>query len=233
MKRFDEIEQGSEEWFNIKWRKIGGTLSKGLFIKSDTLLNDMVGQYLEEYEPTEGFSSFDMEYGKENEPFALEYLEQYTGLKFTKTGWLQSDDNALLGISPDGITADNKVACEIKCLQRIAHTEILRTQEIPTEKMFQLLHYFTVNPDLEELYFISFRPQSKHFIKKLTRDCVIDLGRKKDVEIEVIGKKGTPIKPKIEKHPDLKTVKEWVEIAKAEANTLLEQIKNEVEKVNF
>ena len=90
MIRHNELEQGSQEWHEIKWAKIGGTLSKGLFVKSDTLLIDILSQRLEDFEPTDSFQSEAMERGSEMEPFARQYLEEYTGVKFENVGWLQS-----------------------------------------------------------------------------------------------------------------------------------------------
>ena len=49
MIKHNELEQGSQEWHEIKWGKIGGTLSKGLFVKSDTLLIDILSQRLEDF----------------------------------------------------------------------------------------------------------------------------------------------------------------------------------------
>ena len=179
MINYKEIEQGTLEWFEIKWGKIGGTLSKGLHTKTDTLFLDILSQQLEYFEPVESFTSDAMQHGKDNEPFAREYLEKYTGLKFNETGWLQSEKNELLGISPDGITEDEKIACEIKCFGRKKHLEVLVSNEIPLDNIFQLVHYFTVNPKLEKLYFIAFRSESvKHFIKELTLESVVNIGTK-------------------------------------------------------
>ena len=120
-----EIKQKSEEWFRIKWGKIGGTASNGLFVKnSDTLLIDILSQRFEDYVHVEGYVSADMERGNFLEPQAREYLEEYSGLKFVETGWLQSEENELLGISPDGITEDEKVQCEIKCFGKIGRASL-------------------------------------------------------------------------------------------------------------
>ena len=179
MINFKEIEQCSLEWHQIKWGKIGGTLSKGLFVNSDTLFLDILSQQLEEFEPSESFTSDAMQHGKDNEPFARAYLNEYTGLEFKETGWLECDENTLLGISPDGITEDEKTACEIKCFGRKKHIEVLFKNDIPLENIFQCIHYFTVNPKLEKLYFIAFRAESaKHFIKELTLDTEINIGTK-------------------------------------------------------
>jgi len=177
MKKHSNIIQGSLEWHEIKWGKIGGSTSKGLFVKSDTLFLDILSQKIEDFELEDNFSNSAMEHGTENEPIAREYLEKYLNVKFEVPGWLQSEQNELLGISPDGLTSDNKIACEIKCLGRKAHTEIIYTNEIPLDKINQLIHYFTVNPDLEKLYFIAFRKESvKQFIKCLTMDSLVNIG---------------------------------------------------------
>lgn len=214
MKRYDNIEQKSLEWFQIRWGKIGGTLSKGLFVKSDTLLIDILSQRLEEFEPEEGYTSDAMERGNELEPFALDYLKEYSGIDFQNSGWLQSEENELLGISPDGITADNIKACEIKCFGRKKHYEILLNDEIPRDNIHQCIHYFTVNPKLKELHWIAFRPEApKHFIKVLTLESKINLG--------------TKAKPK------LMTVEAARDYANEFADDLLIQIKEKEKQLKF
>jgi len=208
-----EIEQGSEEWHSIKWGKIGGTLAKGLFIKSDTLLIDILSQRLEGFDFIESFTSDAMDRGNELEPEAREYLNQYTGLTLEEYGWLQSDENELLGISPDGMISDETVACEIKCFGRKKHMEILLSQEIPLENIPQCIHYFTVNPKLEKLYFIAYRPEApKHFIKELTRESMLNFGTKYK--------------------PVLESIEEATKVSLREANTLLTKINEKTKQLN-
>jgi len=211
---YKNIKQGTEEWFEIKWRKIGGTLSKGLFVKSLTLLNDLVSQFLEEFEYDEdSFQSADMQRGSEMEVFAREYLSKYVGVQFSEVGWLQSKRNKLLGISPDGITDCETKMCETKCFGRKQHTKTLITNEIPHENINQCLHYFTVNPKLEEFYFIAYRPESvKHFIKKLTPQSEINMGT--------------------EKKPVMMPIHEAVTKAHDLADTLLFDIERQIELIN-
>lgn len=234
MINYKEVQQGSLEWFEIKWGKIGGTLSKGLFIDSDTLFIDLLSQHLEEFEPVESYENEHMERGKDLEPFALEYISNYTGIDFQTTGWLQSEECDIIGISPDGLSECETIACEIKCLARKAHTELIVNEELPKDKLCQIIHYFTVNPKLEKLYFLSFRPESiKPFIKVFTPYSIIDLGWKKKIQVEVIGKKGVPITPKIETITDYKTIAEWSKIAIEEAKKLEVKIKETINKLNF
>jgi len=229
-----EIDQNSEEWHKIKHGRIGGTLSKGLFVDSDTLFLEILGQHIEEYEDEESYDSADMIRGKELEPRALEYISQYTGINFEQTGWLQSSDSDLLGISPDGLSECEKFATEIKCLARKAHTELIYKDETPKDKIPQIVHYFTVNPKLEKLWFIGYRPESiKHFIEEFTRDSVVDMGWKKKIEVEVIGAKGVPIKPKIESVTDYRTISDWSKIAIQNAKEMELKIKETINKLKF
>lgn len=179
MINYKDIEQGSLEWFEIKWGKVGGTLAKGLHVNTDTLFIDILSQNLEEFEPSDGYTSEDMERGSDLEPFAIEYIEKYSGLIFKKSGWLQSEENKYLGISPDGITEDETIAVETKCFARKKHTSILLENEIPLENIHQAIHYFTVNPKLTKLYWCAFRPESvKNFVKELTLDSIINIRTK-------------------------------------------------------
>jgi len=174
---YEKVEQKSLEWFELKWGKIGGSLSKGIFTKGDTLFIDLLSQHIEEFEPSDEWENEHTKRGKDLEPFAIQYLEGYTGYKFSNYGWLQSEKNELLGISPDGVSTDFKVACETKCFARKKHTEILVNNEIPLENIHQLIHYFTVIPNLEKLYFCAFRPESLNsFVKELTLQSEVNIG---------------------------------------------------------
>lgn len=213
MIKYTEFEQKSLEWHEMKWGKIGGSASAGLIKPTDTLFVDILSQQIEEFEPENEWSNDAVERGNELEPFAREYLESYFGVIFEVPAWLQCEKNRLLGISPDGLTKDNRFACEIKCFGRKKHYEILIKNEIPYENVPQLVHYFTVNPELESLYFICFRPEApKHFIKELTRDTLVNIG--------------TNAKPV------MKSISEAVEIAKTNATELLNRIDSEIQKLS-
>jgi len=211
----NDIEQHSEEWYKVRYGKVGGTLSKGLFVKSDTLLIELVSEITEQFEYEESFISDDMIRGNELEPIARDQVNQYTGINFLQTGWLQCEEISLLGISPDGLSDCEKYALEIKCPNRKKHTKTVIENEIPSDNIHQCLHYFTVNPNLEKLYFCSYRPESIKplFIKELTSESKIDLGTKAK--------------------PNIKTVSEWVIIAKNEAILLQKEIDKIINQISF
>lgn len=213
--RFDII-QGTSEWHELRYGKIGGSSAKGLFIKSDTLLNELISTRLEAFNiEDDEYMSPDMQRGHELEPMARKHLSEYLGIELIECGWWQSELNELLGISPDGCNESLTVACEIKCPGAKAHTEILRTKEIPLEYIHQCCHYFTVNPHLEKLHFISFRPESQKwmFHKELTLNSEVNIGTKANKVI--------------------KTIKEVVELSENFANSLSKTISEELEKLLF
>jgi hypothetical protein len=213
--RYD-IEQHSEDWHKARYAKIGGTLSKGLFVKSDTLLEDVLSEICEEFDLKENYQSFDMQRGSELEPEARKALNAYLGIELKEVGWLQCEENEYIGISPDGITDCQTISAEIKCPNSKKHLKTILTNEIPSDNIHQCLHYFTVNPKLEKHYFCSYRPENIYkpiFVRELTRDSLVNLGTKAK--------------------PVLKTISEWVAIAKNESLELKKQIEIELNKLKF
>lgn len=202
-----DLCQGTEQWFEKKWGKIGGSTSKGLFVNSDTLLHHILSEQLEAFNiDDDPYESYDMQRGIELEPLARERLSEYAGVEFLSCGLLECEENDLLVISPDGLTKDMKVGCEIKSPAKKKHTEILLSKPILSDYIHQCLHNFTVNPYLERLYFASFRPESQYplAVREMTKDSIIDLGTKAK--------------------PNCKKVSEWVDIAKIKAKELSDNI---------
>ena len=211
------IEQHSAEWFDLRWGKIGGTRAKELFVKSDTLFYKLLSETIEPFDEDaeESFQSEAMERGNFLEPQARIELQKYTGLEFIECGWIQSD-NELMGISPDGITADFTIQIEVKCPGAIAHLKMCVADAIPLEYINQCVHAFTVNDKLEKLYFVSYRPEctiKPLFVKVLTRDSLVNNG--------TIAK------------PVMVEISHLVTVSYVEAELLQEQIKETINKLNF
>jgi len=231
--RYD-IEQHSEEWHKSRYGKVGGTLSKGLFIKSDTLLEDVLSEIVEEFDLQESFQSYDMIRGTELEPEARKALNAYLGIELKEVGWLQCEEIPLLGISPDGLTKCETISAEIKCPAAKKHLKTVLTGEIPSDNIHQCLHYFTVNPKLETHYFCSYRPENKYkpmFVKELTRDSLIDLGVTYKGKIKE--DRGLGVKDYVCEIKDIRTISEWVKLAKKNAEELKIQINEKIEQLKF
>jgi len=217
MKVYFDIEQGSLDWFLLKHGKIGGTRAKGLFTKTDTLFYELLAEQTERYDEDnedEGYTSDAMERGKMLEPQARLELNAYTGLEFLECGWIQSDLE-LLGISPDGITADLTAQCEIKCFGAKNHLRVCLENEIPLENIAQCIHAFTVNSRLERLFFLAYRPESPKpmFVRELLRESEVNIGTKA--------------------RPILKMISECVELSLKEGLELEQELKESINKLNF
>ena len=212
--RIHNIEQRTYEWHLIKHGVIGGTLAKGLFVKSDTLLIDLLSQKLEEFDYEESYISFDMQRGIDLEPQAREELSREIFVQFNEVGFLQHDTIDILGISPDGISEDLTIQCEIKCPAAKKHTSTILADEIPSDNIHQVLHAFVVNEKLESLFFCSYRPENKIkplWYKEIKKDSLIDLGTKSK--------------------PQVKSVSEWIDIALNEAKQLQEDLDTAMDKL--
>lgn len=215
MKVFNDIVQGTEDWFRLKYGKVGGSTSKGLFTPSDTLLMELLAANTEPFQMNEDdYISGDMQRGIELEPLHKSEIEKYAGVKFNVPGWLLSDQCTLIGISPDGISEDLTVSWEGKAPSAKKHISTVYCKEIPNDNIHQCLHYFTVNPKLERHYFSSFRPESMCPLwpKLITRDSLIDLGTKAK--------------------PVVKTVNEWVKIAMFNALELEANLSVALKQIN-
>lgn len=216
MKAYWDIVQGTEEWHRIRYGKIGGSTSKGLLTDTDTLLDEILATQLEPFELEDDlYASKEMQRGNELEPLARLNLSQYTNIPFIECGWLESEEIPLLGISPDGITKDFKVACEIKCPGAKKHTNTLRNGIIPLDHINQIVHNFTVNDQLEIIYFCSFRPESKYplFVRNATRGTLVNLGTKSK--------------------PVVKPISEWVGIIQAKVIELQNKVDHVLELLTF
>ena len=216
MKAHFDIMQGSGDWFNIRYGKIGGSTSKGLFVKSDTLMLELLAELTEDRNEDEmPYQSDDMIRGSELEPEARELAQKELNLKFKECGWIQSDID-LLGISPDGITEDLKDAIEIKCPRNKKHLDTILKGEIPSDNIHQCVHYFTVNPQLERLHFVTYRPENYYktmFIRTITRFSTVNIGT--------------------DARPVLKTVQECTQIAISAAKELQKQLNETLTKLQF
>ncbi len=155
-----------------------------------------------------------MQRGIDLEPSAIQFVEQYTGYKCEEFGFIESEQCEILGISPDGLTSDMKVATEVKCLSAAKHTKAIIEQEVPLEYVYQCIHYFTVIEGLEKLYFCCYRPESvKNFIIELTPESIVNIGTKA--------------------RPKPISIQDATLVSLSEAIKLNDRIKETIEQINF
>lgn len=212
-----DIIQGTEAWDRIRYGKIGGTRSGGLFKDADALFYELLAEHTEQFEPNyDVFESAAMVRGHELEPQARYELGQYVGVEFSEVGWLQCENNPIVGISPDGISSDETVMCELKCLGAKKHIEVALADKIHKDYLYQLVHYFTVNPKLETLYFAAYRPENQYrslVVRELKTSTVLNVGT--------------------EKKPDNISILNLVETSQAAAKFMKQRIDRAIESMKF
>lgn len=173
-------EQGTPEWQELRLEKISGTrlcAAIGTPAKQESLINELIAERLTS-KRKEAYVSTPMLKGIEAEDYAIAEYELKTGEMTEKIGICVSDEYEWLINSPDRlIKIDGKYrkAVEVKCPNNETHIKYIRASELPDEYEAQVMGYFLVNDDLEELDFVSYCPdiqteQYRLMIANIKRD---------------------------------------------------------------
>lgn len=163
-------EQWTAEWLGERAWKITGTRLENTLPtygknsketetsrkKRQNLIYELIAEKLAPL--PENHSNFWMDRGKEME----EIVKKIYGGKIENVGFVSRTDIDWIGISPDGIIRgeDGKIkrAVEIKSPSPKIFVKYLLDDKIPEEYFWQVVHYFIVFDDLEELDFIVYNP---------------------------------------------------------------------------
>lgn len=160
-----EIEQGSDDWKQLREGRLTGTKIGSIYAKSrkqdemfDTTKH-LLGFYelLAERLTDSPDLSSNIERGKELESEALEVASDELGIDFVKGNVWELDKNHIE--SPDGYTKDLKMAIEIKCLSSARHIQAIYEDTPPQEYIAEYANYFLVNKDLELLVVFLYDPR--------------------------------------------------------------------------
>lgn len=199
MQIYTDIEQGSEEWLKLRGWVITWTKLKGVMWWPKAQETQIYELIWEEFAPLEvWFKNSAMERWIELEPIAKAKYEDITNQKVEEVWFIKSDKYkddfwSWLGLSPDWIIKiDNvyKKAVEIKCVWAKNHTKYIIENKIPDDYKNQVLTYFLVMEDLEELDFVIFNPdfyikEKQLFTIRITREELQkDLEKAEDKIIE-------------------------------------------------
>lgn len=206
MKIIENLEQGTIEWQEARMCKVTGTSLKdvmGTRLAQVQLISRLIGE-----EGTEqvkiGRATAEMERGVAEEDFAIKMFEEKTGKKVDQVGFCISDDFDWLGLSPDGLIADENgeytEAVEVKSpdtktsvfyrlMNQIPEDELGLTASkkpflgIPSEYKWQVVNNFIVNEKLKKLYFLVY---DVRFIDEDLRLLHIEVERDNEILQEAI-----------------------------------------------
>ena len=165
MEVIKDVEQGSQEWLNMRLGLI--TCSEIKTISADgagaqAYINGLA------YERITGESSAVFsgnlwtERGHELEPVAREAYERKTGFKVEQVSFIK---NLGFGYSPDGLVDDNGLI-EIKAKQPKDQIALLRSGDIPKEQLDQLDGGLLCS-NREWIDFVAYCPNLPIFIKRV------------------------------------------------------------------
>lgn len=192
-----DVEQGTQEWQNIRRCKVTGTKLEdvmGTSLARAQLISELIAEEATEQtkfiRPTE-----EMERGTNEEEFAIKLFERQSGKKFKRGGVWISDEYNFLAHSPDGSLSkkgvvteavevknpDSKTAIFSRLVNMIPVEETglpkgrLPFLGVPPDYKWQCVNYFLVNPKLERLHFLIhdarfIDPKAKLYVVTIERD---------------------------------------------------------------
>lgn len=159
-----DIVQKTPEWIELRKGKITGSKLKKLIVKKGTKkpieFYKLIAERLGAMDDDEQSSS--RERGTSLEPEALAKFIEKTGKEVKQVGFITSDDNPNMAVSPDGVIYDGGAiveAVEIKNLSAARHIKAIVDDEPPEEYEAQMLQYFVAIPTLNTLHYVSYDPR--------------------------------------------------------------------------
>lgn len=185
MKRYNNVEQKSDEWHHLRKGKITGTTLKAIMgtpkARQDALY-EIIAERLTVGVDGENYENA-MERGNRLESDAIAMFEFESGKQVERTGFCEDETNPFIANSPDGLIGEDE-AVEAKCMGGKNHVKMWLTNKVPDEYEWQVVQYFVVNEKLQTLYFIGYNPDipahSLHTIEVKREDIEedIDIARK-------------------------------------------------------
>jgi putative phage-type endonuclease len=175
-----DIEQGSPEWFELRYGWITASMFKAVISKgkgsapSKTRLSYMYQVAAEAVSELrqESFTSEYMEWGTETEPQAREMYEFVSGNSVEEVTFIRLGNDHKIGCSPDGIIGDDGMI-EIKCPKTTTQVETFLAGKMPTVHKAQVQGQLWVS-GRQWCDFVSFDPridgEASYFCERVQRD---------------------------------------------------------------
>lgn len=169
-----DIEQNSQEWFDLRKAKFTASTFKNLFMATTTQgYQDTIYQVAYERltnESPEGFSNDWMKRGVELEPEAREWYELDSYNKVHNGGFFEYND--WIGASPDGLVGEDGLI-EIKCPKYSTMMDYLIKKELPKTYYYQV-HGQLLITNRKWCDFIAYHPSLPKFVLRVERDKSVD-----------------------------------------------------------
>lgn len=165
------MEQHSEEWYNIRLGKLTASNAKTIAVAGqglDTLCFELVAELMTKHRK-EGYTNAAMEQGNTLEDNARTLFELETGYTVEQVGFVEEDEYC--GCSPDGFIQNRTSGVEIKCPQDNTYARYLYDGEIKPEYYAQMQMQMMLT-GCDHWYYVVFNPNFDEsiVIKKVDAD---------------------------------------------------------------
>lgn len=171
---FNDVDQNSPEWLELRKGKFTASTFKDLFMKETTQgYQDAIYKVAFERltnESPENFSNEWMQRGHELESEARRWYELETFNKVHNGGFFEY--NSWIGASPDGLIGDDGLI-EIKCPKYSTMMDYLIKKELPKAYYYQV-HGQLLVTDRQWCDFVAYHPSLPKLILRIERDKEVD-----------------------------------------------------------
>jgi len=174
----DVVEQGTDEWLDLRRGKFTASIASKLLTptgKVSTQFKGEMGRIIAEtlglQPPEPHVETFWMERGSELEAEARRWFTVDTDLDITEVGFIESDCH-LVGVSPDGLVVVPDgliVPLELKVPKPSTHIKWLLMGDLPKEHIGQV-HFAMAVTGAPYAYFMSYNPDIDPLILRIERD---------------------------------------------------------------
>jgi hypothetical protein len=181
----DVLEQGTEEWLDVRRGKFTASIASKLLTptgKVSTQFKGEMGRIIAEtlnlQPPEPHVETYWMERGTALEEEARRWFTVDTGLDVIEVGFIESDSH-LVGFSPDGIimlpdeVAEIMSPLELKVPKPSTHVKWLINGVLPPEHAGQV-HFSMAVSGAPFGYFMSYNPDLQPLIVRVERDDYTD-----------------------------------------------------------
>ena len=142
------MEQGTEEWFNIRIGKVTASRVADVLAKTKTGYSTTRENYMAQLvcerltgQKGESFTNAAIQHGIETEAYARAAYEALRDVLVDEVGFVSHPTIEMSGASPDGLVGEDGLI-EIKCPNTATHIETLLSESVPnkyyTQMQFQL-----------------------------------------------------------------------------------------------
>lgn len=173
------ILQGTPEWRLQRLGKASASRISDIISTTKSGYSNSRGNYMADLlcerltgEPAKSFTTIDMRWGTDTEPFARDTYAFYRDVSVQQVGFLLHPSISDAGASPDGLVGDNGLV-EIKCPLTATHIETVLSDNVPTKYIPQMQFQLAVT-GRAWCDFVSFDPrlpeEMRLFVKRVERD---------------------------------------------------------------